>query len=1077
LSILLYWQSKNAWENWHVRYDLHSGLLLLREHCSQLKHAHAERRWYLAVVSGITLTTYLLIGVACSSASGGSSGSTASSVGGKSGNNNGFSVCPNNDCSEVKVTDDCDGGTLITIGTGDVTTATGCQRTVNWESDAGYVTPTPPTTEDYACPAGTTRVHIRDIWSKAANPTLGVVTSRPATVRLKDTSNGWGSFFARLDSSSCDWYSSCIDLSNTGDLVMSVQAEQCGSYTNDSGTFTLKQYAKNSDVWLDYSGTSSTITADYSNYPNKLVIGAGNFRITSNKVDVASELCSDGKAPETDIPSGSIRLHFRWLWSDPTKTGFAGTGCEEQLYGFATPPYPTSLNVTVGNCTGAAMLELQNSDCPWYTLDVPKSQWVAGSKIKVTYADYNQRALSGVTLPEPTANEYWLAYGGPPDNITSAEAQACTGRYDPNTLTYFYTKNPGPGYAGCGGDSTVTVDPCNPVLPNGYHTVHFRYLWAGQKTFTYFPKPEFMPKWIILRVHGNGAKEIACFREADRPWFGCPVPDELFVSGATWVAADLTRAPTEWNTVDEHTFPSTPGEYWIRWTYGKPDYSESDEERAKKFTVYDFYPDGIGGDYSAVGNWGDGACAAKPAANTSMHLGYDGWFPYDETNYAYPFGGSLAKVYPSADMVQQLLNYMVQERYEFWKAQYIETKDRVCGADTARVAWRDRNSDTVSEGQGYGMAITAAIGDKATFDKLWNFVRHFLSQSAKKYCGGLMGWNWKGDIACRELDQPCDPFSEHCGGDDDSAFDGDVDIAIGLVYAAMQWPEYRSAAINWITKMECEVNPAYDGKWNYPSNGDTANKDCSGQPNSPCVYVKGSKGPVLVNYYPPGYFRVFGDFLKKYMTGSDSEKQGHHDFWYKAASTVYEMLERCYDQTGVHPALTTDSGDYDAPCNSSIDNYNWARYMWRVGIDAAWFGNREDFVENAKNTSRHYSGKSEMQAKIDLIQDFFLNFHVNNPVEPNANRFSSICQNLMPDGTVKNCDPGFGHNSYFVNTAMCSYASIFDNDGKTTPDIRKEALEEAVSTTIENNRYYQESIGVYTLLFLTGNFPNPLTVQ
>jgi len=95
----------------------------------------------------------------------------------------------------------------------------------------------------------------------------------------------------------------------------------------------------------------------------------------------------------------------------------------------------------------------------------------------------------------------------------------------------------------------------------------------------------------------------------------------------------------------------------------------------------------------------------------------------------------------------------------------------------------------------------------------------------------------------------------------------------------------------------------------------------------------------------------------------------------------------------------------------------------------------------------------------------------------NANRFSSICDTLLPDGNVTNCDPGSGHNSDFVNTAMCAYASIFDDGGKTTGDLRREALEEAVSTTIQNTRVYQESLGVYTLLFLTGNFPNPLTVK
>ena len=781
------------------------------------------------------------------------------------------------------------------------------------------------------------------------------------------------------------------------------------------------------------------------------------------------------------------------MWGDPDKTGFAGTVCEQQSLGITTPPYPTSLQVSITGCNNAtAMLELQNGDCPWYVIDIPESVWVAGVTIKVTYPGKDASALAGVALPTPaTATEYWLAYAGPPQNVSTSESEACSGRYNPATLTYFYTQNPGPGYTGCGG-GTVTINPCNPPVPDNFSRVHFRYLWAGQKTFTYFPKPEFMPTWIVLRVSHN---EIICFREADRPWFNCPVPNALFTAGATWIAADTTRAPTEWNTVQERPFPTTPGEYWIRWTYGKPDYDDSAApwETTEKYTVYTYYPDGIGGDFSAIGNWGDGACAPKPAAQTNVPLGFGGWFPYDETQYTYPFGASLALTYPSPTMVQQLLNYIVQERYKLWKEHYVETADdplglgaqtQVCGSDTARVVYRDRQNLTYSEGQGYGMAISAAIGDQATFDKLWNFVRHYLSQSAKKYCGGLMAYQWNADgsTACRPLDVPCDPDTEKtCGGIGDSAFDGDVNIAIGLVFAAMQWPEYQNAAISWLLKMECEIDTVYDGKWNYPSNGDTWDKNCSGYPGSPCSYAPGQAINIHMDYYPPGYFRVFGDFLEKYMDASTttaSERTGHRQFWYHTAATVYELYERAYGEQGTNPALMMPSGtNVDPSSGGDGGNYEWPRYQWRVGIDAAWFGNRQDFVENANNSSLHYAGKTQMQAKIDLIQDFYANFSKSNPVEANANRFSSICDALQSDGSVTQCDPGSGHNSDFVNTAMCSYVSIFDDDGKTTGDIRREALEESVSTTIENTRVYQESIGVYTLLFLTGNFPNPLTVK
>jgi hypothetical protein len=59
---------------------------------------------------------------------------------------------------------------------------------------------------------------------------------------------------------------------------------------------------------------------------------------------------------------------------------------------------------------------------------------------------------------------------------------------------------------------------------------------------------------------------------------------------------------------------------------------------------------------------------------------------------------------------------------------------------------------------------------------------------------------------------------------------------------------------------------------------------------------------------------------------------------------------------------------------------------------------------------------------------------------------------------------------------MCAYVSVFNNGGATSLGIRQEAIEEAVSTTVENDKYFQESLGVYSILFLTGNFPNPMLV-
>lgn len=971
---------------------------------------------------------------------------------------------------------DC-GARSVTIQSGEVhlQSAGGCGASpvVTWTVDAGAAPDawTPPTRETYACPPGDVRVHVRDMWSDQASPTLDVLTGRPLAVNLFDVDHAYTEYSAREDTAGCGWFSACVPASVTSFVMEAVGSANGCAVSQRSGVFGVGgASAPTADVWIDYLGASSSLQQDYTQSPAPVHPGA--FQTTNDASTVGDAACPDAGPPVA--PAGVLKVHFRWPWGDPSRSGFAGTACESMKLGYNTPPYPTSLKVQglPGACGDLeATLDFQDSACPWYTLLLPDAAWSAGAPtITIAYPDWTAGlATPPIVLPSPPPAELWLAYAGPPDD-SPTEGTACNDFSTRPDQYHVYSANPGPGYAHCGGDTTVTVDPCNPPLPAGYSPVHFRYLWAGQTTFTFFPKPDFMPRWIILEVSsGATTDEVTCFREQDRPWFNCPVPNADFAPSATWRADDKTRTP-EWNTVQPRPFPAAPGEYWIRWDYGKPDTTTG------TFKTFTDYPDGTGGDWSQTGNWNDQTCASKPPATPSP-CGYQGWFPFRATGYAYPFGGSLAKVYADSSAVQDLLNTFVCERYEIWKKNYLETANLVCGPGTARV--RTDPPQTVSEGQGYGIAISAAMGDKDTFDMLWNFVRNYLSQSAKKYCGGLMGWMWDGTVACRPVDQPCDPDSGGCGGNQDSAFDGDVDIGIGLVFAARQWPEYTGAAVDWLLKMECEVNTKYDGQYNYPAPGDTFDKNCQGYPGQPCSYTPGANGSVFLNYDPPGYFRVFGDFLAASLdpaTYSDLDREYHRTFWYDTARTVYKMVESCYDQVGVDPGLSTDKGTYAAPCSVSIDNYNWSRFSWRLGVDAAWFGNRLDLPENAPGSSSHYAPETQMQAKIDNIQQFYNGFFVNNPPEAHANRFSTICQNLFPDGAVQNCTPALGHNSYFVNTAMSAYVSVFDDRGQTTGSIRQEALEESVSTTVENDRYYQESLGVYTMLFLSGNFPNPMNV-
>jgi hypothetical protein len=958
----------------------------------------------------------------------------------------------------------------------------------------------PPPTETLVCPAGQVRVHVRDLWSSQVSPTMNTMSAPPLGVIVIDPTGSYQKYGARLDGATdidgnppCTYYSVCIPNTIAKIQIQPLGTDACPA-GNASGAFDISSVNGGKEFWIEYTGSSgSTMATDYAQYPN-VPIGSGRFHLAaSSSALTSSKACKVGTPPDETPPAGYTKVHFRWPWNDPTNpaTPYAGSACPVDVatkLGFTPPPYPSSLKVTgVGGCELTALLEFQDGTCPWYYVMIPNADWPASGtepSIVFRYPDESKGLFTnGITLPaRGTTNEFWIAYAGAPDNKSPPSATVCQD-WSLQTNSYFvYTANPGPGCAG----SAVTVDPCAPPQPNGYHTVHFRYIWAGQKTFTMFPKPEFMPKWIEMEVNSGSALKVICWREQDRPWFECPVPDSSFVSGATWRAVDKLHDP-EWNTVAPRPFPSTAKDYWLRWYYGKPDIPRTTDPPNFKF--FDYYPDGTNGDWSATGVWNDSMCAPKPPATAvTVGFGNGAWFPYTKSQYKYPYGLSLAYVYPQANQaaVQDLLNAFTWERYGLWKQNWVKYDNDACGTGTAMV-WSDNPSATVSEGLGYGMAITAGIGDKDLLGKLWLFVRHYLSQSAKKYCGGLMGWEWHTPADCRPLDSPCDTSAgDSCGGIGDSAFDGDVDIAIGLVYAALQWPNdnppqstitWQQAAIDWLTKMECEVDAAYDGQYNYPSIGDTDSKDCSGQPGKPCVYAAKQDIKIRLDYYPPGYFRVFGDFLAAKLGSSATAGNGqtHHDFWYRTAQTDYKMIEQCYD-SGANPGLVGDVGSIANPCASSNGGtYEELRALWRVGIDAAWFGNNTTLPENTANSSTHYAQKSQMQAKIDNSQDFFTNFYKKNPVVTNANRFSSICDGLNGTGAVTNCDPALGHNSYTVNMGMCSYVSLFNDGGATTSQIRREAIEEAVTTTIQNDHYFQESLGVYSILFLTGNFPNPVS--
>lgn len=82
--------------------------------------------------------------------------------------------------------------------------------------------------------------------------------------------------------------------------------------------------------------------------------------------------------------------------------------------------------------------------------------------------------------------------------------------------------------------------------------------------------------------------------------------------------------------------------------------------------------------------------------------------------------------------------------------------------EDGRVVRRDQGNDTVSEGQAYGLLISAAVGDEGSFEKIWMWTREHLMRE-----DGLLSWHW----------------SQGAVTDPTPASDADLDTARALVRA------------------------------------------------------------------------------------------------------------------------------------------------------------------------------------------------------------------------------------------------------------------------------------------------------
>ena len=405
------------------------------------------------------------------------------------------------------------------------------------------------------------------------------------------------------------------------------------------------------------------------------------------------------------------------------------------------------------------------------------------------------------------------------------------------------------------------------------------------------------------------------------------------------------------------------------------------------------------------------ACVSAPAVATSTpmptpvptRMPYNRPFPQHVT-YA---PGSIL---PNHRTREQLDND-VRAYYDYWKANYVaEAGTNAAGVVMYRVVFgkdEPARSTTVSEGQGYGMMIVPIMAGydpeaQTIFDGMWAFVKANPSEIDPR----LMDWNV--------------PLEEGNA----SAFDGDADIAFGLLLADAQWGSngrvnYKAEAQTMIAGiLESTIGP----ESHLPMLGDWVNV---GEPQYN-QFTPRSSDFMLVN------FRAFRNATNEPIWD---------DVIFQSQILMASIQEEHSPETGLMPDFIVDGAP--APANflenptDRAYNYNAGRVPWRVGTDALL--NDDELSRFIVQNISHWVDTSAEGDPMKIRAGYELN---GEPL-PDSDYFTTFF--VAPMGVAAMNDPA---QQVWLNKI---YDTVYTN----------------------HNDYYEDSINLLCLQVMSGNFWSP----
>ena len=363
--------------------------------------------------------------------------------------------------------------------------------------------------------------------------------------------------------------------------------------------------------------------------------------------------------------------------------------------------------------------------------------------------------------------------------------------------------------------------------------------------------------------------------------------------------------------------------------------------------------------------------------------------------------------------------------YNQWRARF--TRAEGGGIRVVRpAAETGTGEDSVSEGIAYGMLIAVYMNDKPFFDGLWAYWRAHCAGTSP---GCLMTWRIGG------------------AGGTGTATDADEDAAFAMLMASRQWGATAMPAGDTVSYATNATNLR-----NTVLAVDTST-------SSPFIlggnqYAAGSA--TNASYFAPAWYRAFAAADTAAGNTTNAAR------WTALAGQAYTLIGNAtagFASTGLISAwcsnncMQTATNSGSANANTDVlYQYDSHRIPFRIGIDYCWNGGTAASSYLTK-VSSFFAGKAANG--VGRVLDIFTpaGGDVGVGTAPTAPNSSSVLGTSAVGALGISADAGYVRDAYQVVFDQSTRASLNDPATGLTP-----------------YSYFNASVGLMTLLVMTGNF-------